>query len=93
MVGAGFVWTDLGAGWHWGLSRLKQDGLCFVIWVVVLPDVLGKTAFIWGWGLTGVACSAGRGEPSCSGSDCFFFCFFLWGLWLGRLSFSFQGVW
>ena len=38
------------------MSGLKQDGFCFVIWAVVLPDVLGQTVFTWGWGLTGLAC-------------------------------------
>ena len=60
MVGAGFVWTGLGVGWvmgsgGWGLSGLKQDGLYFVIWAVVLPDVLNLTVFTWGWELTGLA--------------------------------------
>ena len=53
MVSAGFVWTDLGVGWvmdsgKWGLSGLKWNGLCFVIWAVALPDVLGQTVFTWG---------------------------------------------
>ena len=64
-VSASFVWTDLGVGRvmgsvGWGLSGLKQDGLRFVIWAVVLPDVLGQTVFAWGWGLAGLAFWAGQ---------------------------------
>ena len=65
--------TGLEVGWvmgsgGWGLSGLKQDGLCFVIWAVVLPDVLNQTVFTWGWGLNGLACRAGRrpGWPGCA---------------------------
>ena len=35
----------------WRLSGLKQDGFYFVIWAIVLPDVLNQTVFAWGWGL------------------------------------------
>ena len=64
MVSAGFVWTGLGVGWvmgsrGWGLSGLKQDDLYFVIWAVVLPDVLNQTVFTWGWGLAGLAYQEG----------------------------------
>ena len=97
MVNAGFVWTGLGVmgSGGWGLSELKQDGLYCVIWAVVLPDVLNQTVFTWGWELTGLACRAGRrpGWPRVGRLVWAWTVLFFssWGLWLGRLSFSFRG--
>ena len=59
---SGLVW-ELAGLWAlggWGLSVLKQDGLYFVIWAVVLPDVLNQTVLTWGWGLAGLACWVGQ---------------------------------
>ena len=57
--------TDLGVGWvmgsgGWGLSWLEEDGLNFVNWAVVLPDVLDQTVSHFGWGPNGLACRAVR---------------------------------
>ena len=45
--------TGLGVGWvmgsgGWALSGLERDGLNFINWAVVLPDVLNQTVSLGG---------------------------------------------
>ena len=76
MFSVGSVWTGVRVGWvvgsgRQGVSGSKRDGLCFVIWAVVLPNVpdsfcLGVGAGWFGM-LGGMAVQVAEGGLFCFG--------------------------
>ena len=90
--------TGLGVGWvmgseGWGLSGLERDGLNFVNWAVVLPDVLNQTVSLGGgvWHVGWDGSLGGQDGLSCLGLDSPFL--FLMGLVVWSIAIWFWGVW